>query len=105
MTKYAVIGALFALLFLLIYSRVRPYIEIFRKMLSVVIGTFDQTSGAASTQRSGSTKTENKLVRCVACGTWIPAERAIGGGPRISEYCSWGCFEGTATSAKRKAAG
>ncbi|MGI8897207.1 MAG: hypothetical protein ACR2IB_02315, partial [Pyrinomonadaceae bacterium] len=68
--KYLIIGALLALFFLLIYSRLRPYIELMRKVSSALKGTLDANS--STTPRGGTTKTENKLVRCVACGTWIP---------------------------------
>ena len=102
--KYLVIGALIALIFILIYSRLEPYIVALRKVLSLLRGTADSVSGATA-QRSGSVKTENKLVRCVACGTWIPAERAIGPGSKLSEYCSRECLEKSAGGKKRKLAG
>jgi hypothetical protein len=101
--KYLIIGALLAFCFLLIYSRLRPYIELLRKVSSALKGTLDATSSATPPQ--GSTKTENKLVRCVACGTWIPAQRAIGAGSNMSEYCSRECLENAATGKKRKLAG
>ncbi|MCM3869064.1 MAG: hypothetical protein ND895_00020 [Pyrinomonadaceae bacterium] len=101
--KYLIIGALFALLFLLIYSRLRPYLELLGKISSALKGTLDATS--ASPPRGGSTKTENKLVRCVACGTWIPTERAIGAAANMSAYCSRECLEKAATGKKRKLAG
>jgi hypothetical protein len=101
--KYLIIGALFALVFLLIYSRLRPYIELLRKVSSALKGTLDESSSRSP--RGGSTKTENKLVRCVACGTWIPAQRAIGAGSNMSEYCSRECLENAATGEIRKRAG
>ena len=101
--KYLIIGALLALLFLFVYSRLRPYLELLRKVSSALKGTLDANS--SPTQRGGSTRTENKLVRCVACGTWIPAERAIGAGSNLSEYCSRECLEKAATGKKRKLVG
>ncbi len=103
MLKYLIIGALLALVFLIVYSRLRPYIELLRKVFSALKGTLDATS--SPTPRGGSTKTENKLVRCVACGTWIPAERAIGAGSNMSEYCSRECLAKAAAGKKRKLAG
>ncbi len=103
MLKYLIIGALVAIVFLLIYSRLRPYIELLRKVSSAFKGTFNAHSSAVSSGRS--IKSENKLVRCVACGTWIPAERAIGAGSNMSEYCSRECLEKAATAKKRKLAG
>ena len=102
--KYLVIGAVLALLFIFIYSRLEPYIAILKKVLSFLRGTLDTANSNAS-QRSSALKTENKLVRCVACGTWIPAERAIGAGSKLSEYCSRECLEKSATVKERKLAG
>jgi hypothetical protein len=101
--KYLIIGALLALLFLLIYSRLRPYLELLRKVSSALKGTLDAASSPSP--RGSSTKGENKLVRCVACGTWIPAARAIGAGSNMSEYCSLECLEKAAKGRKRKLAG
>ena len=102
--KYLVIGAVVALLLIFIYSRLEPYLKVIRKVLSVLRGT--STGGNVSPAgRGGSIRTENKLVRCVACGTWIPADRAIGPGSRMSEYCSRECLEKSAGGKERKLAG
>src|SRR4030095_10746633 len=98
--KYLFIAALFTLLVLLLYSRLRPYLELWRKMSSLMKGTLDGTSGPA--QRSRKINTENKLIRCAACGTWVPADRAIGAGAKLSEYCSRECIEKSADQRKRK---
>lgn len=103
--KYLVIGAVIALLLLLIYSRLEPYITVVLKVLGMLRGTVNAGNSSPSTRRSGSVKTENKLVRCAACGTWIPAERAIGPGSKMSEYCSRECLEKSATGKERKLAG
>lgn len=103
--KYLVIGAVLALIFILIYSRLEPYIAIVRKVLGMIRGPVDASPSSATARRSGSIKTENKLVRCVACGTWIPAERAIGPGSKLSEYCSRECLEKSAAAKERKLAG
>jgi hypothetical protein len=101
--KYLVIGAVLALLFIFIYSRLEPYIAILRKVFGVLRGTLD--SAGPSSRKAGSIKTENKLVRCVVCGTWIPAERAIGSGTKLSAYCSRECMEKSAGGKERKLAG
>ena len=103
MLKYLIIGALLALLFLLIYSRLRPYLDLIGKVSAALRGTLDASS--SPTQRAGSIKNENKLVRCVACGTWIPTERAIGAASNMSTYCSRECLEKAATGKERKLAG
>jgi hypothetical protein len=102
--KYLVIGAVLALLLIFIYSRLKPYIAIAKKVLGILRGTLDSTN-ANFNRRSGSIRTENKLVRCVACGTWIPAERAIGPGTKLSDYCSRECLEKSASEKERKLAG
>lgn len=92
-------------MFIFIYSRLEPYIAIVKKILGILRGTLDPPIANPGGRRSGSVKTENKLVRCVACGTWIPAERAIGPGAKLSEYCSRECLEKSAASKERKLAG
>jgi len=82
-----------------------PYIAIVKKVLGILRGTLDSPNANPGRQRSGSVKTENKLVRCVACGTWIPADRAIGPGSKLSEYCSRECLEKSAKGKERKLAG
>ncbi len=92
-------------MFIFIYSRLEPYIAIVKKVLGILRGTLDPPKAHPGGRRSGSVKTENKLVRCVACGTWIPAERAIGPGSKLSEYCSRECLEKSAAGKERKLAG
>jgi hypothetical protein len=85
--KYLVIAALLALVFLLVYSRVRPYLQILSKLLSSLQGV---SAGTRSERSAG--KAESKLVRCVSCGTWIPADRVISA-MGTSAYCSRECLE------------
>ena len=92
-------------MFIFIYSRLEPYIAIVKKVLGILRGTLDSTNANPGRSRSGSVKTENKMVRFVACGTWIPAERAIGAGSKLSEYCSRECLEKSATGKERKLVG
>src|SRR6185503_7122885 len=98
--KYLVIAALFALFLLLVYSRIYPYLQTLKKILGVAktIGT-PPTSGS----KGGSAKVDGKLVRCVGCGTWIPAARAIGSGSSV--YCSRECIEKSSNTKERKLAG
>jgi len=99
--KYLVIAALFALFLLLVYSRIYPYLQTLKKILGVAktIGTPPATSGS----RSSGAKVDGKLVRCVGCGTWIPAARAIGSGSSV--YCSRECIEKSSNTKERKLAG
>ncbi len=102
--KYLVIGALIALLLLLVYSKLYPYLQVVRKILGAAKSMAD-----APLDRSGdgkaSTKGGRRLVKCVGCGTWVPAERAIGAGGGQSVYCSRECIERAASGSERKMAG
>ena len=86
--KYLVIAALLFLFLLLLYSRVRPYINAIKKVMASLQGGSQQTPGG--TRSTG--KVESKLVRCVACGTWIPADRVISA-MGSSAFCSRECLE------------
>jgi hypothetical protein len=98
--KYVLIGLLFAAVFLLIYYRIRPYIALARKILSFTGGVLNPTNAP-----SRSTSLENKLQRCVACGTWVPADRAISVGGGQSIYCSTECLENVPSEKRRKNVG
>jgi hypothetical protein len=86
--KYLVIFALAALILVFVYRRVRPYIQAVQKFMSIASNVLHQEE---TTKRSAIA--ENKLVRCVACGTWIPSARAISAGSGVSRYCSTDCLE------------
>jgi hypothetical protein len=102
--KILVIAALFSLLLLLLYSRIYPYILILKKIFGVA-KTMTDSSAAAGTSRGATAKTDGKLVRCVGCGTWIPAGRSIGNKTGSSVYCSRECIEKTSNGKERKFAG
>lgn len=100
--KVLIISALLALLLLLLYSRIYPYIQILRK----IFGSFAKTlnDSPSTTRKASQGKSVGKLVRCVGCGTWIPTERAIGSRAGGSVYCSRECIEKATASENRKAA-
>jgi len=100
--KILVIAALFSLLLLLLYSRIYPYLLILKKIFGVAKTITDTP---VDTSRRETAKTDGKLVRCVGCGTWIPAERAIGNKAGSSVYCSRDCIEKTSNGKERKFAG
>jgi hypothetical protein len=102
--KFLVIAALLALLFLLLYSRLYPYIQFLKKILGVARTIGSSSPRPTDETRGSSIKSDRKLVRCVGCGTWIPAERAIGTRGAQSIYCSRECIEKPNVSDKRKAA-
>jgi len=102
--KFLVIAALVALLLLLLYSRLFPYIRTLQKILGVAKKIGESPTNPADAFK-GSQKPDKKLVRCVSCGTWIPAERAIGTGGGSSIYCSRECIEKSSNDKERKIAG
>ena len=102
--KILVIVALFSLLLLLLYSRIYPYLLILKKIFGVA-KTITDSPANAGTPGGETAKSDGKLVRCVGCGTWIPAGRAIGSKTGSSVYCSRECVEKTSNGKERKIAG
>lgn len=100
--KYLIIAALVSIAFVLVYSRVRPYLKLFRKVVESLNVATEGTVTTASQQRSPS---KNKLVRCDSCGTWIPAERALHLGSGLASFCSTECVAKSSESKERKLAG
>jgi hypothetical protein len=101
--KFLVIAALFALFLLLVYSKIYPYIRTLKKILGTARTIVDVSPDASRASASSTKKSDQRLVRCVGCGTWIPADRAIGSKVGASIYCSRECLEKPAVK-ERKAA-
>lgn len=95
--KYLIVLALFAAVAFLVYWRLRPYIRGVRRFLGVVreanrMRAPGVTHGGSPQQSSPKRTANEKLLRCAACGTWMPASRAVrlrGG----ASYCSHTCLE------------
>jgi hypothetical protein len=96
--KYLLVLALIALLFWLAYRRLRPYIQTLRQMLGILRGTLGKPP-AVQSEFGRSARTENKLVRCSACNTWIPPARALHS--NATSYCSKACLQ-KAPAVKRR---
>ena len=79
--KYLIIAALISIIFVLVYSRARPYLKLFQQVANSL--------NAPPEQR---TPSRNKLVRCDRCGTWIPADRAMKLNSGLATYCSAECL-------------
>lgn len=97
-----IIYGIFAVIFFLLYLRLRPFIRLARQMFGVA-------RQAQRVTRSGATATQTKtagerLVRCSSCGTWIPSGRALKLRASNTAFCSSACLELSAKSSKRKAA-
>jgi hypothetical protein len=99
--KFLVIAALLALLLLLLYSRIYPYLQVLKK----IFGVAKTITNPSPTGFDSATKTDRKLVRCESCGTWIPADRAIGFKSGRTAYCSRECIEKGSANKERKIAG
>ena len=94
--KYLFVLALFAAVAFAVYWRLRPYIRGLRRFLGVVREMRRVNEGARPgfppQQTSPKKAAGEKLQRCAACGTWMPASRAVSlrGG---ASYCSHACLE------------
>ena len=99
--KYLVIAALVSIVFVLVYTRVRPYLKLIQKIVQSLNVVTDINTSTATPKKVSS---RNKLIRCDSCGTWIPAERALSLNSGLATYCSAECMAKPA-SKERKLAG
>jgi hypothetical protein len=102
MSKYLIIAGLLSIIFVLVYSRVRPYLKLIEKVVSSLNVTTDVNASTATRQKSPS---KSKLVRCESCGTWIPAERALNLNSGLAMFCSPECMAKKPAANERKIAG
>jgi predicted SprT family Zn-dependent metalloprotease len=98
--KYLIVLALFAAVAFIAYWRLRPYIRGARRFLGVLREVRSMREGVPQ-QSSPKKVTNEKLLRCAACGTWMPASRAVrlrGG----ASYCSHTCLERAADAPRHE---
>ena len=79
--KYLIIGVLVSIIFVLVYSRIRPYLKL-----------IEQLTNSLNAPPQERTPSRNKLVRCDRCGTWIPADRSMKLNSGMATYCSAECM-------------
>jgi hypothetical protein len=104
--KLFIILILFAVFITLLYLRLRPYIKVARQMFGVARGVRNMSRNEPVHPLRSEAATSNKLLRCDACGTWIPASRAVKLRSSLATYCSHACMEASAVASnKRKTAG
>jgi hypothetical protein len=99
--KYVLILVLLAAFVGLVYWRLRPYIRMARRFLGVVrdVRRVSEAGAVAGVPKRESVRASNEmLVRCASCGTWLPASRAVRLGSSQSPYCSHACLERAADS-------
>jgi len=105
--KYLFVLGLLAFAALLIYLRLRPYIRGVRRFLGVIREVNRMSAGVRSDiprqQRPRQQRPEatGKLVRCAACGTWIPASSAVTLRATDATFCSHACLERSAYAPRR----
>ena len=97
--KYLFVALIFGAFCTIVYLRLRPYINIARRVLGVVreargVGAGGQSPDAGMRQQK--TATDERLARCASCGTWIPASRALTLRATSSTFCSHACLERSA---------
>ena len=99
--KYLFVLLLLALVVFLVYWRLRPYIRAARRFLGVLREVNRARTSAAQSDLPRRPAREaaaaERLVRCAACGTWMPASRAVSLRAG-STYCSHACLERAADS-------
>jgi len=100
--KYLIIAALVSIVFVLVYTRIRPYLKLIQKIVNSLNVATDISAYTAPRQKSSS---RNKLVRCDRCGTWVPAERALNLNSGLATFCSPECMTKEPVSKNRKIAG
>ena len=88
--KYLIIAALVSIVFVLVYTRVRPYLKLIQKIVQSLNVVTDINTSTATPKKVSS---RNKLVRCDSCGTWIPAERALSLNSGLATFCSTQCMD------------
>lgn len=99
--KYVLILVLLAALAGLVYWRLRPYIRMARRFLGVVrdVRRVSEAGAVGDVPKRESVRASNEmLVRCASCGTWLPASRAVRLGSSQSPYCSHACLERAAAN-------
>ena len=93
--KYLLIFIVLTTAGALVYWRLRPYIRMVRRFLGVMRDVRGVSEGGLrDTPRRESVKASSEpLVRCAACGTWLPSTRAVKLNATKSSYCSHACLE------------
>lgn len=94
--KYVLILVLLTAAVVLVYWRLRPYIRMARRFLGVVrdVRRVSEANAVNEVPRRESMRASNELlVRCASCGTWLPASRAVRLRASQSPYCSHACLE------------
>ncbi|MGH9379125.1 MAG: PP0621 family protein [Thermoanaerobaculia bacterium] len=96
MTRLLILGLLLLIAIGVLVSRLKPYLRGAREVFRAFQGSAPSRPSA-----SGSAKTE-RLVACAACGTRVPASRALSAGG-AAVFCSPACRDRDADDARHLA--
>lgn len=99
--KYLFVLFLFGLLAFMLYWRLRPYIRGVRRFLGVLREVNRMSASAPQDlprRQQPKQAAGEKLARCAACGTWMPASRAVTLRATGVTYCSHSCLERAAAA-------
>jgi hypothetical protein len=101
--KYLIILLVLGFLAALLYLRLRPYINTARRVFSFVRAAQRlNVNTTTSTQPQRAAAKQEQLLRCAACGAWLPASRALVLRATNSTYCSPACLERAAGQTERR---
>lgn len=101
--KYVVILLLLATLTVIIYWRLRPYLKVARNVLSFIkdvraVSSKGVPINPGQERQERIQNASESLLKCVNCGTWLPASRAVSIRSSSQVYCSHQCLEQSAHS-------
>jgi len=91
--KLLVIFLLVALLLVFLSRRLRPYLKILRQILGFTRGFISGQPNPVKREFTGQRNRTEHLVRCAACGTWVPAARALINEGSEAVFCSSDCAQ------------
>ena len=100
--KLIIVLGILAVLILLVYLRMRPYIRMARQVFGVArdVGRVARSEPGPTPQTTGA---GDRLVRCGSCGIWVPSSRSVKLRSSSTPYCSHACLEHAAETSKRRA--
>lgn len=94
MNKLIVFLFVISVIGVLLYVRLRPYINLARRFFGAVRAARRMSErGPAGAPRPEPRRVGEKLARCPTCGTWFPASGAITFRGDQAKYCSHACLE------------
>ena len=101
--KYLLLFIVLTFVGVLIYRRLRPYIAFARRVFGFVrtARRLNKNPTAAHAPHEPPARADEALVRCAACGAWLPTSRALVFRATKSTYCSADCIERAAGAQQR----